>query len=65
MESLGPFGFGFPEPIFSLKDANLINLTYSRDKKHIITNINPTLKLIGFNFDQEIVEKNTYTFEGF
>ncbi len=64
IDALAPFGFAFPEPLFRIEDAKAINLTYSRDKKHIITNIQPTIKLVGFNFDQEMLNKSAYTFDG-
>lgn len=64
IESLSPFGFAFPEPIFTIIDAKALNLAFSRDNKHIITTLAPNLKLIGFNIDKNLLQASAYTFQG-
>ena len=58
--SFGPFGENWPSPLFRLKHIRVDSLTYSRDKKHIITSIGNRQKLVYFNYPVDELEGNTY-----
>ena len=58
--SFGPFGENWPAPLFRLKRIRVDSLTYSRDKKHIITSIGNRQKLVYFNYPQEELENSNY-----
>ena len=58
--SFGPFGENWPTPLFKLKHIRTDSLTFSRDKKHIITSIGNRQKLVYFNFPEKEVFGHKY-----
>ncbi len=64
VKALTPFGFSFEEPEFYLCEAQALNLTFSRDKKHIITTLENGIKVIGFNVSDVLKEKDNFAFYG-
>ena len=60
IKSFGPFGESWPSPLFKLKHIKVSSLTYSRDHKHVITNIGNKQKLIYFNYPASDFESWTY-----
>lgn len=57
IRSFAPFGMGFKEPDFIIKDIPTRALKFSRDGKHLLTPLGISSKLIGFNFPEEDIKK--------
>lgn len=55
MRTLAPFGQGFKQPDFVIKNINKSFFKFSNDQKHIITRINPNSSIVGFNYDKKIL----------
>lgn len=64
VQNLGPFGVGFKAPLFMISDANAISLSFSRDQKHILTTLPTGVKLIGFNMNDLLRNREKYVFYG-
>lgn len=60
IQSFGPFGESWPAPLFKLKHIKVATLTYSRDHKHVLTNIGNHQKLVYFNYPQKEFESVSY-----
>ena len=60
VQSFSPFGESWPAPLFKLKHIKVSALTYSRDHKHIITNIGNRQKLVFFNYPKAELESSTF-----
>ncbi len=59
INSFSPFGENWVAPLFRIRHIKVSGLTYSRDHKHILTNIGVKQKLIYFNVPkEEIAEAN-------
>ncbi len=65
MNTLRPFGMGFNKPIFEIDSFNSSKFTFSRDHKHIITNLNFQSSLVYFNFDSTILTYKNVKLLGF
>ena len=65
ISKFGPFGEEWKKPIFDLQNIRVGSLKYSKDLKHIITQIGTNSKITGFNISKEILfGKNTVDFLG-
>ena len=60
IQSFSPFGESWPSPLLKLKHIKVSALTYSRDHKHIITNIGNRQKLVYFNYPKDKLESETF-----
>ena len=58
--SFGPFGENWTAPLFRLRHIRVDSLTYSRDRKHIITQIGNRQKIVCFNYRKEEIENAHY-----
>ena len=58
--SFGPFGENWIAPLFKLRHIRVDSFTYSRDKKHIITQIGNRQKIVCFNYHKEEIENASY-----
>ncbi len=56
-KSLSPYGMGFKEPIFKIKDLSTHNLKFISMGKHLSTELTIRSKLLGFNIPIEEVSK--------
>lgn len=65
LHSLTPFGQGFTKPLFRINGFRVNSLTYSKDKKHIITKLSLNSSLIYFNYDEMIKTCNFVQFFGY
>lgn len=55
LRKFSPFGMGFPEPLFSIKDLPTKSLQFISQGKHLSTPISINSKILGFNMkDSEI-----------
>jgi single-stranded-DNA-specific exonuclease len=65
LSNFGPFGVDNPKPLFRVSDFPVRSLQYSRDNRHILTNISHDAKIVYFNFNhKEINSKTTISFDG-
>lgn len=55
IKSFSPFGEGMKAPLFTLPRIKTNSLTFSKDQKHILTQIGMSTKLVGFNLPKEKV----------
>ncbi|MCQ2087209.1 MAG: DHHA1 domain-containing protein [Bacilli bacterium] len=53
IQKFGPFGESWKKPIFNLLNIRVGSLRYSKDEKHIITQIGTNSKITGFNFSKD------------
>ena len=60
IQSFSPFGESWPAPLFKLKHIKVSSLTYSRDHKHVITNIGNRQKLVFFNYPKAELEASNF-----
>ena len=64
--NFAPFGYANEKPLFEIDSFNTNMFTYSKDHKHIITNIGINSSLIYFNFPNDVVlNKNVKLFGKF
>lgn len=56
IQKFGPFGEGWKKPIFELQNIRVNSLKYSKDFKHILTQIGTNSKLTWFNFPKDALE---------
>lgn len=65
IQKFGPFGESWKKPIFNLENIRVGALKYSRDEKHIITQIGTNSKITGFNISKEsLMGKDNISFIG-
>lgn len=60
IQTFSPFGEAWPAPLLSLKRIDTTSLFFSRDEKHILTQIGSNTRLTGFNFSRNDVQKNRF-----
>ena len=60
VKSFSPFGEAMKSPMFMLPRIKTSALTFSKDKKHILTQVGTNSKLIGFNFPKDEVIQQDY-----
>lgn len=60
IKSFSPFGECMRSPVFILPRIKTSALLWSKDQKHILTQIGTNQKLIGFNFPKDEVTQNDY-----
>ena len=60
IKSFSPFGECMKSPLFILPRIKVGALLWSKDQKHILTQIGTNQKLIGFNFPKEEVTQHDY-----
>ena len=56
LREFAPFGVGFPEPVFSIRNLPTKSLQFISFGKHISTPISINSKLLGFNFPENEVK---------
>lgn len=57
LRQFSPFGIGFPEPVFSLRNLPTKSLQFISFGKHISTPISINTKILGFNMPESEVKK--------
>lgn len=57
IKSFSPFGENWPAPLFKLSRINTRSFFYSRDMKHILTQVGMSTRLTGFNFPKSEVSE--------
>ena len=57
VQTFSPFGEGWPKPQFVLRHIATKSLFFSKNREHIITQLSPRSKIVGFNFPIEEVRK--------
>ncbi len=60
IQAFSPFGEAWPSPLLSLKRIDTSSLFFSRDEKHILTQIGSNTRLTGFNFSRTDVQKSRF-----
>lgn len=60
ISSFSPFGESWKMPLFKLEHIKSDELTYSKNKEHIITTIGLQTRIVGFYVDKEIISNNKY-----
>lgn len=60
IDSFAPFGESWPIPTFRLRHIKVDTLTFSRDHKHIITNLGNQLKIVYFNYPEKELANKKY-----
>ncbi|MBQ0008731.1 MAG: DHH family phosphoesterase [Firmicutes bacterium] len=58
LREFAPFGVGFPEPVFSIRNLPTKSLQFISFGKHISTPISINSKLLGFNFPESDVKSH-------
>ena len=58
LREFSPFGIGFPEPVFSVKDLPTRSLQFISFGKHLSTPISINSKLLGFNIPESEVKSH-------
>ena len=58
LREFSPFGVGFPEPLFSLKDLPTKSLQFISFGKHLSTPISINSKLLGFNIPESEIKSH-------
>ena len=53
-----PFGIGFPEPLFSIKEIPTKYLQFISGGKHLSTPVSINTKLLGFNMNEEEIKSH-------
>ena len=66
VQSFSPFGEGWKSPEFLIRHISTRSLFFSKNREHIMTQLGPRTKIIGFNFPMEEVRLNQFIdLEGF
>ena len=60
LESFSPFGMGFREPVFLIKDLPTRALTFISQGKHLSTKLSISTKLLGFNMSEGEIKAKPY-----
>lgn len=60
IESLSPFGNGFPAPTFKISRIKSNEIKYSKDGRHIMTYIGLKQKIVGFNISHTAFEGSEF-----
>ena len=58
LREFSPFGIGFPEPLFSIKDLPTKSLQFISQGKHLSTPISINSKILGFNISESEVKSH-------
>ena len=58
LREFSPFGIGFPEPLFSLKDLPTKSLQFISFGKHLSTPISINSKILGFNMPESEIKSH-------
>lgn len=58
LRQFSPFGVGFPEPLFSLRDLPTKSLQFISGGKHLSTPISINSKLLGFNINESQIKSH-------
>ena len=56
LRQFSPFGVGFPEPLFSVRNLPTKSLQFISEGKHLSTPISINTKLLGFNIHEDVVK---------
>lgn len=64
LRTLSPFGVAFANPIFRISDFNVSDLSFLKDKNHIITPLPTGVKIVGFNVDNNVRNEEKVSFLG-
>lgn len=60
VESFSPFGECWHSPSFTLKHISTKNLFFSKNREHILTQLSPRSKIVGFNFPMDEVRSSQF-----
>ena len=60
VESFSPFGECWHSPTFLLKHISTKSLFFSKNREHILTQLSPRSKLVGFNFPMDEVRASQF-----
>ena len=60
LREFSPFGVGFPEPVFSIRNLPTKTLQFISQGKHLSTPISINSKLLGFNMAESIVKSTDF-----
>lgn len=58
LRQFSPFGVGFPEPVFALRNLPTKSLQFISQGKHISTPISINTKILGFNYPESEIRKH-------
>ena len=58
LREFSPFGMGFPEPVFSLKDLPTKSLQFISFGKHLSTPVSINSKILGFNIPESEIKSH-------
>ena len=58
LREFAPFGMGFPEPVFSLRDIPTRSLQFISFGKHLSTPVSINSKILGFNMSQSEIKSH-------
>ena len=60
IETFSPFGECWHSPTFVLKHISTKNLFFSKNREHILTQLSPKSKIVGFNFPMDQVRASQF-----
>ena len=60
LREFSPFGVGFPEPVFSIRNLPTKTLQFISQGKHLSTPISINSKLLGFNMAESVVKSSDF-----
>ena len=60
IQTFSPFGEAWKAPTFILKHISTRNLFFSKNREHIMTQLGPRSKIVGFNFPMDEVRSSQF-----
>ena len=60
VQSFSPFGENWPSPLFVLRHISTRSLFFSKNREHILTQLSPRSKIVGFNFPMDEVRSTQF-----
>lgn len=56
LRRFSPFGTGFQKPVFKIEGFKTKELTFSKNKEHIVIKVSMNSSIVYFNYDKEILD---------
>ena len=60
VQSFSPFGESWKAPLFALKHISTRSLFFSKNREHILTQLGPRSKIVGFNYPMDEVRSSQF-----
>ena len=60
IQTFSPFGESWPSPLFTLRHISTRSLFFSKSREHILTQLGPRSKIVGFSFPMDEVRSTQF-----